>query len=48
MEHLGIPRYQLIDTFQYKGSANEPDDEAKYTVQLNLTENGRKITTGKW
>ena len=47
LEHLDVPRYKLIDTFQFKGTSNEPSYESKYTVQLKLTENARKIITGE-
>ncbi|HEX5026613.1 MAG TPA: neuraminidase-like domain-containing protein, partial [Agriterribacter sp.] len=47
MEHLGILRYEMMETFQFRGNANEPDDQSKHAVQLNLTANGKSIITGK-
>ncbi|MGK7396939.1 MAG: neuraminidase-like domain-containing protein [Candidatus Cyclobacteriaceae bacterium M3_2C_046] len=47
LEHLDILRYQMIDVFQFKNNTNEPDNQAKYSVQLNLTEQGKNIIMGE-
>ncbi|WP_025742880.1 Tc toxin subunit A-related protein [Aquimarina pacifica] len=47
LEHLGITRNKMMDTFQFLGGINEPNDQDKYAVQLNLTSNGKEIIVGE-
>jgi hypothetical protein len=47
MEHMGVSRYEMMDGFQFRGNTNEPGDQSKYTVQLNLTSVGKDFITGK-